>query len=160
MRPRSDLAAAGHATGESGTVRTGGASVTPDRQLGVLGHGHAAIKLPLQAALCVRCPSGVAYGRRAHAFCLQTVSGRKFYFAVGAPEDADRWVDCITDAVAAVAGTFGAHHVRHEGAGERLEPHAVHYAAGAAAARKLPLHLRQKADNLCKKSIAAERGGR
>lgn len=138
-------------------IASGGAAAAVDAQFGVLGHGQRAARLPLQGALCVRCPAGVAYGRRPHAFCLQSVSGRKFYFAVGLLEDADRWVGCITDAVAAVEGTFGAHSVRDEAARERLQPHAAHVASAAAAAHKLPLHLRQKVDTLVKKSAAAER---
>lgn len=58
----------------------------------------ATLRIPLQGALCVRCTAGVAYGRRPHAFLLQTRS-RDYYFACTSVEQADEWVQCLTSAI-------------------------------------------------------------
>ena len=73
-----------------------------------------AMRVPLQGALCVRCPGGVAYGKRPHAFSIQTRS-KDYFFAVADPVVADYWVECITDAIAALEGTSEEHHIHGHG---------------------------------------------
>ena len=71
-----------------------------------------ATRLPLHGSLCVRCPAGVAYGKRPHAFCVQTRS-RHHYFACSSHEEADQWVDHIIDAISALEGTASVHDQHH-----------------------------------------------
>lgn len=52
-----------------------------------------------EGSLCVRCPSGVRYGRAPHVFCLQSKAQGKYFFAVRDCQEADKWVACINDAV-------------------------------------------------------------
>ena len=63
----------------------------------------ATTRLMLYGALCVRCPSvstSSGSAKRPHAFFLQTTS-RKWTFACSIKGDADAWVQCINDAIAA-----------------------------------------------------------
>ncbi|KAL1500614.1 hypothetical protein AB1Y20_013266 [Prymnesium parvum] len=59
-------------------------------------------RIPLGSAQCARCPSGIAVGKRPHAFVVHA-RGRDFFFSVETNREVEEWLEAIGTAIDAMS---------------------------------------------------------